>query len=81
MLACVRHVVSALMMPSYAAGMAAKARERGDLVEARWWDRVKADVDQAPPLTEDQRSRLAVLLRRTPGPASRTRRPKPPMAA
>lgn len=39
------------------------ALERGDIAEAEFWRRVKADVDQAPPLSAEARDKLSVLLR------------------
>lgn len=46
------------------------ALERGDQAEADFWRRVKADVDQAPPLSQATRDRLAVLLRPAPAEAA-----------
>lgn len=34
------------------------------------WERVKRDVDKAPPLSAAQRDQLAVLLRSEPAPAA-----------
>jgi hypothetical protein len=48
---------------TYEEVMAAEALERGDVADAENWMRVKADVDQAPPLTQAQKDRLRVLLR------------------
>jgi len=47
----------------YAEHMARLARERGDENSAKYWDYVKAVVDGCPPLSDEQRSALAVLLR------------------
>lgn len=47
----------------YAERMAAEARARGDEAKAAYWDRIRAKVDEAPPLDAETRSRLAVLLR------------------
>jgi hypothetical protein len=47
----------------YAARKAAEAARRGDQAALRFWTHVRDTVDQAPPLTDDQRDRLAVLLR------------------
>lgn len=75
---CVAHIANTLMQTHYAADKAREARDCGDLAAAAWWDRVKVDVDAAPPLTETQRSRLAVLLRpRDPVPQSRRARVSP----
>lgn len=46
----------------YAERRAAEARERGDHTEAERWERIRAKVDTAPPLTAEQRDRLRVLL-------------------
>lgn len=46
------------------------ALERGDQAEADFWRRVKADVDEAPPLSPEVRDRLAVLLRPAPAEAA-----------
>lgn len=73
-------IISALMRPCYAADKIAEAEAAGDHAAYRFWSRVKADVDAAPPLSPDQRDRLRVLLRRTPTKPSRDRRPKPPDA-
>ena len=62
----------------YAARMAAEARARGDEAKARYWDRIRAQVDQAPPFCPEQCSRLAVLLRADAAPSVvRSRRPMP----
>ncbi len=75
-------ITSALMQHTYAANKIAEAEAAGDRAAYRFWSRVRADVDQAPPLTDEQRSRLAVLLRRrTADKPTRARRPKPPDAA
>lgn len=42
------------------------ALERGEHADAEFWRRVKADVDQAPPLSAEVRDRLSVLLRPAP---------------
>lgn len=42
------------------------ALERGEQTEADFWRRVKADVDQAPPLSAEVRDRLAIILRQPP---------------
>lgn len=48
---------------SYAVWKAAEAARRGDLEALRFWAHVHETVDEAPPLSEEQRGRLAVLLR------------------
>lgn len=42
--------------------MIARALERGDIAAAGFWQRVKDDVDKAPPLTPEQISTIRVLL-------------------
>ncbi|MFB6567364.1 hypothetical protein [Streptomyces noursei] len=39
-----------------------EALERGDTAKADFWRRVKADVDQAPPLSPEQIAKLRVLI-------------------
>ena len=51
---------------SHADRVIADALGRGDTVTAERWRRIKARVDEAPPLTPEQRDRLAVLLRPVP---------------
>jgi hypothetical protein len=46
--------------------MAAEAEAAGDHAGARYWHSLKALVDQAPPLSEEQRSQLRILLRPVP---------------
>lgn len=46
----------------YAAQKIAEALERGDERAAAYWQRIKDLVDQAPPLSPEQRDRLRVLL-------------------
>jgi acetoacetate decarboxylase len=55
----------------YAADMAAEAEVRGDLAKANFWLRIKAKVDEAPPLTTEQRSQLRILLA-APAPARKS---------
>lgn len=45
---------------------AAEAAATGDEDGVRYWNAIKACVDQAPPLDEEQKSRLRVLLRPSP---------------
>lgn len=52
----------------YAERMATEARAAGDAARARYWERVARRVDEAPPLTPEQRDRLRVLLRPTNDP-------------
>lgn len=47
----------------YAERKILEALERGDQAQADYWARIKAKVDEAPPLTVAQRDQLAVLLR------------------
>jgi hypothetical protein len=47
----------------YAERMAAEARAAGDEARGEYWDRIARVVDKAPPLSAEQRDRLAVLLR------------------
>lgn len=56
---------------SHADRMIAAALERGDKATAERWQRIKARVDQAPPLAPAVRDRLAVLLRPEPAPLPR----------
>ena len=42
------------------------ALERGNQAEAEFWERVRADVDQAPPLSAEVRDKLAIILRPAP---------------
>lgn len=55
-----------------AAERAAEAAERGDTAKAAYWDRIARIVDQAPPLTAAQKSRLRILLRTDPVPDMQT---------
>lgn len=43
--------------------MAAEAAAAGNEDGVRYWNAIKACVDQAPPFTEEQKSRLRILLR------------------
>jgi hypothetical protein len=52
----------------HAARMAAEAEARGDTAKARFWLRIKARVDEAPPLSPEQSARLRILL--APAPAA-----------
>lgn len=63
MIACGSLLVSTVTRLSYAADKAADAEACGDKSAYRFWMAVKRDVDAAPPLSDGQRSRLAVLLR------------------
>jgi hypothetical protein len=47
----------------YAAQRAAEALSRGDEAQVRYWQRITAKVDEAPPLETATRDRLKVLLR------------------
>jgi hypothetical protein len=59
---------------AYAERQLAAAESRGDRAAARYWRRIAAVVDQAPPLTAAQRDRLRVLMRAEPAkPTSATR--------
>ncbi len=53
---------------SYAAQMAAEAEARGDMAKARFWLKIKAEVDKAPPFSQEQKDRLRILLA-SPAPA------------
>jgi hypothetical protein len=44
----------------------AEARARGEERALRLAERIRADVDRWPPLTAEQRDRLAALLHRAP---------------
>ena len=46
----------------YSERMIREAEERGDQAAAAIWRHVKANVDQAPPLTQSQKDKLRVLL-------------------
>jgi len=61
---------------TYAAEKIAEAAESGDQAAARYWTRIRDLVNESPPLTLEQRGRLAALLRPATGlsPAG-TRRP------
>ena len=54
---------------SHAARMAAEAQARGDTAKARFWLRIKARVDEAPPLSPEQSAQLRILL--APSPAQK----------
>lgn len=43
--------------------MAAAAKAAGDEDGVRYWNAIKACVDKAPPFSEEQKSRLQILLR------------------
>lgn len=61
-------------MTAYADKRLAEAEAAGDQAQIRYWRRVKARVDAAPPLSPAVRDRLAVLLRPEPvSPAPRQR--------
>lgn len=50
----------------YAERMAAEAEARGDHAKVRFWMRIKAKVDEAPPLAPEQLAQLRILLTPTP---------------
>lgn len=52
----------------YAELKAQEAEARGDHAKAAYWRRIKAKVDEAPPLTSAQAAQLRILL--APQPAS-----------
>lgn len=52
----------------YAELKAREAEARGDHAKAAYWRRIKAKVDEAPPLTPEQVAQLRILL--APHPAS-----------
>jgi hypothetical protein len=58
----------------YAARMAAEAEARGDLAKARFWLRIKAEVDLAPAFDQATKDRLRILLA-APAPAPAQKRP------
>jgi len=66
-------------MSSHADRMIEAATAAGEWAEVRRWERIRARVDQAPPLTGALRDQLAVLLRSEPAPAAipRQRRNSP----
>jgi hypothetical protein len=71
--------------PSHADRMIAKYTALGEWVEVRRWERVRACVDQAPPLTAALRDQLTVLLRPEPSaaalqPAREAKQARPPAA-
>jgi hypothetical protein len=50
------------MAESYAERMARLAEESGDDAKAAYWRRIKARVDEAPPLSSEQIAQLRILL-------------------
>jgi hypothetical protein len=50
---------------SHADRMIAEAEARGDAAAVRYWRRIRARVDGAPPLGPELRDRLRILLRPT----------------
>jgi hypothetical protein len=50
----------------HAARMAAEAEARGDTAKAKFWLRIKAKVDEAPPLSPEQSAQLRILLAPAP---------------
>lgn len=50
----------------WAEGQARAAEARGDHERAAYFWSIKAEVDKAPPLSSEQKSRLRILLRPVP---------------
>jgi hypothetical protein len=48
---------------SYAARKLVEARERGDAAGVRYWERIRALIDDCPPLTPEQQAALRAVLR------------------
>lgn len=48
--------------------LAAECEARGDMAGARYWQHVQAVVEEAPPLSPEQISRLRVLIWSDVGP-------------
>ena len=54
----------------------AEAQTRGDAAAVAYWQRIKAQVDEAPPFTPIQRAQLSVLLSPAPAAVAPTTRQK-----
>lgn len=52
-------------MATWAERNAMTAEAAGDVTQAAYWHRIKAEVDSAPPLTDEQKAKLRILLRPT----------------
>jgi hypothetical protein len=64
-------------MSSHADRMIEAATAAGEWAEVRRWERIRARVDQAPPLAGALRDQLAVLLRPAPAIPRQRRRAEP----
>ena len=61
----------------WAEQQAREAEARGDQERAAYYWAIKSEVDKAPPLSEEQKARLRVLLRPTPASSPRSQPLRP----